>query len=74
MAETYLRAAFAIAGTSSNARRARLDGLSLLETQPYLDVCSGEHRKMVDALSSLRLIAPADLIGAPKRFMTRRMA
>lgn len=58
----YTRAAYAMSGLSGEARRMRLEGHKIEETQPLLDQVQQAHTVMQDLLTSLRLLAPAQLI------------
>jgi hypothetical protein len=58
----FLDSAFSISGRCGDARSARLAGMPLEETQGILDRVHRSHTTMRDALTRLRLIAPADVI------------
>lgn len=58
----FLDGAFTISGRSGDARSARLAGTRLQGTQGTLDGVHKSHTTMRDALTRLRLIAPADVI------------
>lgn len=63
----FLDSSFSISGRCGDARSARLAGSHLKETQGILDRVHRSHTTMRDALTRLRLIAPADVIRVAER-------